>query len=246
MDRFKGLKIGIQSFSLRGYDLPTAVQKTKELGLGYIEWAKKHLGVGADPATIENAKRLCAEAGIEINCVGVGNIPADMNVARPIFEFARAMGVKTIMANPMKDSMDTLDKLTDEFRICVGIHNHGPTSDWPDIETIDSAIKGHSERIGLCVDTGHFTRVPVDPMDVFRHFGDRVHSVHLKDIEVDVDGKHGQERIIGDGPLDLKAVLDWLRAKNFQGPISIEYELNPQDPMADLRVALDRIEKELQ
>ena len=245
MDRFKGLKIGLQSFTLRKFDVPGVVERLNELGLKYVEWAKKHLTAESGDAAIAQARDLCAKNGITVNCVGVGNLVADLEKNRPQFEFAKKLGVKVIMANPMLDSLDAVDKLAQEYQINVGIHNHGPTSTWPDIPTIDKHVQGHSNRIGLCVDTGHFTRVPVDPIEVFHRFKDRVHSVHLKDIDQDKDGKHGQEHIIGDGPLDLRAVMQLLLEWKFQGPISIEYEINADNPMDDLRVALDRIEKAL-
>ena len=162
-----------------------------------------------------------------------------------MFEFAKKLGIQLMMASPKHDALDALDKLTDQYQIKVGIHNHGPASAWPDIETIDKHIQGHSPLIGLCVDTGHFTRVPVDPVEVLHHFKDRVHMVHLKDIDKDENGQHGKEHIIGDGPLDLTAVMRLLQGWNFQGPISIEYEANTEDIMGDLRIALDRIEKAL-
>ena len=86
---------------------------------------------------------------------------------------------------------------------------------------------------------------PVDPIEAFNHFKGRVYAVHLKDIDKDENGQHGKEHIIGDGPLDLTAVMRLLHSWNFQGPISIEYEANTEEIMGDLRIALDRIEKAL-
>jgi len=245
MDRFKGLKIGMQTFTLRKFDLQGVVERVSQLGLKHIEFSKKHLTHKSSDEEVARAKDLCAKHGIVINCVGVGDLAADVEKNRPVFEYAKKMGVKVMMANPAHDSMDALDKLVEEYQIKVGIHNHGPTSAWPNIETLDKHVKGHSPLIGLCVDTGHFTRVPVDPIAVFHHFKERVHAVHLKDIEEDKGGQHGKEHIIGDGPLDLTAVMRLLLDWKFQGPISIEYEANAEDPMDDLRVALDRIEKAL-
>ncbi|MCX7013867.1 MAG: sugar phosphate isomerase/epimerase [Candidatus Sumerlaeota bacterium] len=245
MDRFKGLKIGLQSITLRKHDLQGVVERLKDLGLRYVDLSKKHLAIEAPDAEIERVKKLCADNGIEIDCVAVGILTADVEKNRPVFEFAKKLGVKVMMANPMHDSMDALDQLVDQYQIKVGIHNHGPTSTWPDIETIDKHIQGHSPLIGLCVDTGHFTRVPVDPVKALHHFKERVYAVHLKDIDKDENGQHGKEHIVGDGPLDLRAVMQIFRQWNFQGPISIEYETDTEETMGDLRVALDRIEKAL-
>lgn len=240
MADYKGLKIGMQSFTLRGFDLPGVIERVKELDIEYLELGKKHCNPDDDDAR-NAAMRLCADNGITINCTGVAPFGGKEDVNRMWFEHAKALGLDVLNCNPQPDCFDALDKLVDEYDINVAIHNHGPGSLWPDIATIDAAIKDHDPRIGLCVDSGHFLRVPEDPIAVMNHFKDRVHSYHLKDIDVDIGGTHGQEYIVGEGPLDLKAVLDLLREWNFQGPVSIEYELNKDAPMDDLRKTMANI-----
>ena len=242
MDKFQGLKIGMQSFTLRGFDMPGAIERIAQLGLKHVEFGKKHLSPENDGQRAQ-AIALCAKHGITISACGVAPFGRDESANRMWFEHARKLDAEVISGNPQPDCLDALDSLTDQFKIKVAIHNHGPGSLWPDIETIEKGLKGRSPRIGLCVDTGHFLRVPVDPVEVLRHFKDCVHAIHLKDMDVDKDGKHGKEFIVGEGPLDLKAVLKALLEWRFAGPISIEYEVHPENPMEDLKITLANIEK---
>ena len=65
----------------------------------------------------------------------------------------------------------------------MGIHNHGPGHRYAKIETISHAIKDHHQKIGCCIDTGHFLRSRVDPVDAAEAFVGRTYGVHLKDVK---------------------------------------------------------------
>jgi sugar phosphate isomerase/epimerase len=65
-----------------------------------------------------------------------------------------------------------------------------------------------------------------------------VHGVHLKDFAG--EGLFAEGRILGQGKLDLDAFFRALRAIGF-GPeraLSLEYESNPDDPIADVEACL--------
>ena len=61
----------------------------------------------------------------------------------------------------------------------------------------------------------------------------RVHSVHLKDWKIG-----GTETILGEGDMDMAAVADALEFVGFAGPIMMEYEESPSDPVPDMRKGL--------
>src|SRR5215467_1143649 len=63
-DPYAGLKMGMQSYSLRAYDSPTALRHTKELGLKYWESFPKHIPMTTLPKQIADSKALLKEAGI--------------------------------------------------------------------------------------------------------------------------------------------------------------------------------------
>jgi sugar phosphate isomerase/epimerase len=98
------------------------------------------------------------------------------------------------------------------------------------------AIKDHNPLIGSCLDTGHLIRAAqmgheLDPVEEIKIMGNRNYAIHLKDN----DNARDVNVILGRGVLDVKGVLQALRDVHFQGPISIEYEANPANPVPDIR-----------
>jgi len=78
-------------------------------------------------------------------------------------------------------------------------------------------------------------------------FKERMHAIHLRDMNPDKnpikgDGGNYVEHIVGEGPLNLEGLLKLLLEWKYQGTICLEYKPNADDPMPDLRVALNRIE----
>jgi inosose dehydratase len=241
MDRFKGLRVGMQSYTFRKFSLEDTVAAVADLGLKEIEFCKVHVGVDSSSDEQAEARAAVAGAGLSVRAYGVSPFVADADENRRLFEFAKAWGVEVLTAHPTAESFDNLEALTEEYGVNIAIHNHGPDSPYPDAATIRKAVAGRSTRIGLSVDTGHFLRVPgEDPVAILDEFADRIHSVHLKDMNPD-----HEEYILDDGPLDLSGVLDKLIDIGFGGPLSIEYELDPEDPMPAMRETLARIEAAL-
>src|SRR5688572_23018964 len=57
-DPYKGFRMGIQSYSLRGFKVQKALEITKKLGLRYWESYPAHVPVSAVPKYIEEQKAL--------------------------------------------------------------------------------------------------------------------------------------------------------------------------------------------
>ena len=130
-------------------------------------------------------------------------------------------------------SSSSSDKLVEEYGIAVGIHNHGPGHRYAQIDAINAAIKDHHEKIGCCVDTGHFLRSREDPVRAVEVFGKRVYGVHLKDVK---DAK--TFTILGQGDLRTADLLRALAKNKYNYCLAIEYEEKPEDPEADIRACL--------
>ncbi len=128
-------------------------------------------------------KLALASAGVKLAAYGVVHLSKDTAANRRYFEFAKAMGIEYLSADPDPDAFDGLDALVAEFDVAVGIHNHGPGHRYAKIDTIAKAIKDHHQKIGCCIDTGHFLRSREDPVDAVAAFDTRVYGVHLKDVK---------------------------------------------------------------
>ena len=156
---------------------------TKDLGLHFWEAFPAHIPQTNDPAKIRAIKDQLEAAGVQLSGYGVVHLSSDEAANRKLFEFAKAMGLGYLSVDPDPESFDLLDKLVEEYDVPIGIHNHGPGHRFALIDTIASAIKNHSPKIGCCIDTGHFLRSKEDPVHAVEVFGKRVYGVHLKDVK---------------------------------------------------------------
>lgn len=229
-------KMGLQSYSLRGFPLDDALRKTSGLGLKYWEVSRKHV----QPETSKPAefKQHAAAQGIEVAGFGVTPFKADPDANRRLFEFGKALGVSYFTCDPAPGAFDGLDKLVEEFGIPIGIHNHGPGHRYASIASIQNAIKDHHEKIGCCIDTGHFLRSREDPVEAVEVFDKRIYGVHLKDVK---DATHFT--ILGEGDLRLSDLLQALAKRHYSYCLALEYEENPKAPLDDIRACLASVRK---
>lgn len=234
-------KMGIQSYSLRGYEVDEALAKSKELGLKYWESFRNHLPMTDDSRKLAEYKQKLDDHGITLMAYGVQRFTKNTDENRKQFEFARAMGITSLSADPDPDSFDSLDKLVEEYKVNIAIHNHGPGARFDKIESVVKAIANHHERIGACVDTGHFLRSDESPVAAIKAFGPRTYGVHLKDVKNLPDGKK-QFTVLGKGDLDIVGCLKELAKLRYEHCMALEYEENPKDPIADIRECMAAVQ----
>lgn len=259
-DAYGGFKMGIQSYSLRGFDVDQAMEHSKKLGIHFWEAYPKHIPMSTVPAHIQEQQAKLKQAGIHLAAYGVINFDENETKAREVFDFAKAMGLKSISANPKKETatFDLLEKLVEEYQIPIAIHNHGPGALYDKVDDLLQMVEGRSPLLGACVDTGHYLRSNEDPVEVIQKLGQRVYGVHLKDVrtihsaeekakllaELPKNRANQLERegkiftILGEGELNVVGVLRALRDVGYQHPVSLEYEENPENPLSDIELCL--------
>ena len=230
-----GYRLGIQLYSLRGYNVDDALKHAADLGFEQVEFYSGMLATNASMDEIRAVRKKVNELGMSISAHGVNRLTKDADANRKLFEFAKALGIPTITADPDPDSFDNLDDLVKEFDIRVAIHNHGPRHRYNKAVDVLTAIDKHDERIGACADLGHYIRSGQGATEVIRLLKGRLYGIHLKDFAEMKDKTHGV--ILGKGHLDVEGVFRGLKAVGFpaNGAISLEYEENPKDPIADIR-----------
>jgi sugar phosphate isomerase/epimerase len=229
-------RMGIQSYSLRNFGFEEALDRTKDLGLKYWESYSAHIPPDADKAA-EHARK-AAMRGVGVVGFGVVHFGKDLDAGRKLFEFGKALGIRYFSADPDPDAFDTLDRLVEEYGIAVGIHNHGPGHRYDTIEVIQGAIKGHHEKIGCCIDTGHFLRSKVDPVEAVEAFDKRIFGVHLKDVK-----DATTFTVLGQGDLKTAALLKALADRDYKYCLALEYEEHPEDPIGEIRECLEAARK---
>lgn len=82
---------------------------------------------------------------------------------------------------------------------------------------------------------------PVDALDVF---GEYVRDVHAKDGEYPTDGKHlGKETPLGEGKVNVPALIKRLKEVNYDGTLTIEREISGEEQKKDILSAKKLLEE---
>ena len=230
-----GWKLGCQAYSFHRFTFTEAVAKTASLGLHYIECfpgqklSKEkptiETGVSMSPETRTEVKKILADAGLNMISYGVCPLSKDEAESRKTYDFAKEMGIEILVAEPPQEAFDTLDKLCQEYKIKLALHNHPAPSTYWKYETVLEVCKGRSEWIGACADTGHWMRSGISPLEAVKALKGRIISFHLKD-----RNKYGRQGSYdvpwGTGKADIKAILAEVKLQGFKGFFAAEYENN--------------------
>jgi inosose dehydratase len=225
--------MGLQTYTLRAFSTDEALAKTLALGLTNWEGWDRHLPVTDDPARLSDYRAKLKSAGVKVLTYGVVSFGGDREANRRLFQFARALGIRTLSADPSPDAFASLEELVREYQINVAIHNHGPGSRYDKIRDVADALQGRHPRIGACVDTGHYLRSGEDPVVAVQRFGRRTYGLHLKDVK-----KGRQFTELGKGDLQLPRLLATLEELRYDGVLALEYEEHERDPMPYLEECL--------
>jgi inosose dehydratase len=243
-DPFGGFTVAIQSYTFRTFDLDRALARMAACGVRHAEFFRKHIPVESTPDQIKSVLKACRDAGVMPVAFGVEPFTRDHDANKKRFDFAAALGIKYLSADPTPDSFDSLDRLCDQYKVAIAIHPHGPAGKgkdrhrWWSAETILAAVEDRHELIGTCLDTGHLIRMAqlgekLDPAQQVRVMGKRNFGMHLKDH----DNRRRTDVLFGQdgGVLDVPAVLKALREVKFSGYLAIEYEAKPEEPTEDVK-----------
>lgn len=225
-------ELGLASYSLRKFSLDETLQMTTRLGLKNIAFKSMHLPLDSDEAQIKEAVLKVKKAGLNLYGAGVIYMANEEEVNRA-FEYAQTAGLKVIIGVPEHDLLPLVEEKVKAYDIKLAIHNHGPGDKrYPSPESAYEKIKNMDSRMGLCLDIGHTQRIGIDPVKSARQFMDRIHDVHIKD--VDKAAGEGQTVEIGRGVIDIPSFLKVLIERRYSGKVSFEFEKDGDDPLPGL------------
>ena len=129
-----GWRLGCQAYSFKNFTLFEAIDKTASLGLKYIE-AFPNQVISKDRREIQiteslpddarkELKKKLGDCGVKLVNYGVCNLSKKEDDSRKVFDFAKDMGIETIVSEPPEEAMEMLDKLCAEYEMNIAIHNH--------------------------------------------------------------------------------------------------------------------------
>lgn len=242
-DPYRGLKMGVASYSLRKFTLDQALAMTRELGLKYICLKDMHLPLASSQSDCQAAHDKVVAAGLVLMGGGVITFRKPAEV-RSIFQYAKDAGMPTIVASPDPELLDSIEAMVKEFDIRLAIHNHGPGDKWyPSPSDALRAVENRDKRMGLCIDVGHTVRIGEEPVAAIQRCAERLYDFHIKDVS-EATAK-GKPVVLGTGIIDIPGVLKALLAANFSGHLGLEYEVNEEDPMPGMQKSLAYVRKSI-
>ncbi len=221
-----GWRLGCQAWTFNRFTFFEAIDKTAALGLHYIEafpnqTLSKEIDAKFDESLSDpNRKAIkdkLKDAGVKLVNYGVTGING-----RKTFDFAKDMGIETIVSEPGENDFPKLDKLVDEYEINIAIHDHPKPSHYWNPDTVLKVTKGLSKRIGACCDTGHWPRSGLNAVECLKKLEGRIISFHFKD--VNKMGHDAHDVPWGTGINDVKGMLTEVHRQGVKAVFSVEYE----------------------
>lgn len=250
--KIKDFPIAMQCWTFRKFTFLHTLDKVQNLNIKYLEAYPGQIldSTNADIKfdhnlsndMIEVVHQKLNEHGLQIVSYGVVGFENNEESMRKVFDFAKIMGIKTIVSEPSFDDYSLIEKMVQEYGINIAIHNHPTPSKYAYPDTVLSHIKGLDKRIGACADTGHWLRTGVVPVEALKLLNGRITNVHLKDLD-QFGVKEAVDVPFGSGKADIRGVLTELSRQNYSGYLSVEHE-NPDEvysPEASIQKGLEYI-----
>lgn len=250
--RIKEIPVAVQCWTFHTLTFYETLEKVRDLGVHYLqpyrgqklskETGDAVFGPEMTDAQITQVKNKLAEYNISLVSYGVVNFENTEASMREVFDFAKKMGIRTVVTEPQFDDYTLMDKMANEYGLNIAIHNHPPKSKYARPETALMHLKGHSDRLGVCADTGHWMRTGVNPLEALVSLEGRIRDVHLKDLDRFGDPE-AVDLPFGSGVANIHDILAELTLQDYQGYISIEHE-NPNEidnPSPSIRKGLEYI-----
>ncbi len=160
------------------------------------------------------------------------------------------------------DSLKRVEEICERHGLMATLHHHYGTV----IEN-DDQVKRFLEgsEMGLCLDTGHLIIGGSDPVEIASIAGDRINHVHFKDVDNAVAERLGARELtfkeaaqkgafrpIGNGDVDIGAVVDRLESAGYSGWYVLEQdtvvESEPDEgegPIVEIRQSLEDLRERL-
>ena len=246
-----GWQMAIHAYTFRKFSIFECIDKTAALGLKYMSLSGSVSLDGSNSVTTVNLadkdaraiQKAAAAKGLKLVNIGVVKLPPDEAQSRKVFEFAKKMGIDTLVAEPETAALDTVEKLCKEYNIKVAFHNHPKPSFYWNPDTVRAAVTGRTPLMGSCADTGHWLRSGLDPVECLKKLEGRVICLHFKDLVAtdakvqDTAAATGKKKKKseakpmhdvpwGTGVGNVQAQMAELKRQHFHGSFCVEYEYN--------------------
>ena len=223
------LTLALQAYTFKDRSMVETIETAKRLGFRAIELTPvqkvggtfagsvKHSDLS--PETVAAVRAYLDHCGLRVLSYGVVN-EKDEAGWRKQFEFVRALGIGMLLTEPPPEQLPLLDRLAQEYRIRVHLHNHAKTNPWWNPAFMAEKVAACSDWVGAGADIGHWVPAGIAPDEGIRQLAaSRIFALHF--VDTDKDGKPVP---YGAGVGKLDSVLAALKAKGAPVLLTCEYE----------------------
>ncbi len=231
--KIKPFPIAVQCWTFRKFTFFETLEKVKDLGIKYLEaypgqplssdFPDVRFDHNLNDEQLEMVKNKLNEMGITLVNYGVVDLGRDEASMTKVFDFAKKMGITTIMTEPEFGAFPLVEKLVKQYDIKVAVHNHPQPSRYALPQTLLEQVKNLDKRIGSCADTGHWLRSGVVPVEALRLLKGRILSTHLKDLN-EFGVREAYDVPFGQGVANIHDILAELTLQDYQGYLVVEHE----------------------
>ncbi|MFT3750632.1 MAG: sugar phosphate isomerase/epimerase [Agriterribacter sp.] len=223
------LETGMAGYSFVNYSLEQTIAMMNRIAIYNLSLKDFHLPLDSSQEKIDEVLGKFKAGGINVYATGVIYMKSEAEVDRA-FAYTKKAGVGLLVGVPTYDLLAYTENKVKEYGIKIAIHNHGPEDKlYPGPKDVYDRINKMDKRMGLCLDIGHAVRAGADLEKVVADYADRLFDLHIKDVNAaKPDGKAIE---LGRGVIDFPAFVKALRAINYKGKCSIEYEKDMKDAL---------------
>ena len=223
-----GWKLGCQAWTFKALSLMETLDTLKKLDIHYLEiYPGQRFSQGNSAKTDHNMtdamiailKAKLTETNVTAMSYGVVNLTNSEAQDRKVFEFAKQLGLTTIVSEPPENAIEMLDRLCLEYRINLAIHDHPSPNHYWNPDTVLKVCTGRSDRVGACADVGHWRRSGLVPVECLKKLEGRIIELHFKDIN-----ENKEDVPWGQGTVDIAACMAEIKRQKIKPLFSIEYE----------------------
>lgn len=247
------MKLGVVSLSLGFIDFPDILDFIKEIGGETLELSTAD-GVHNNTLKFDSECRSSIVESINARGMSIASVAGYSDFTSPdaderqsqvdkvgwYCQLASDLGVKLVrvMGGSPRESLTHHEmveniisgfrmavKIADEHDVILALENHGPVvNDGPTVVKIIESVGSPNLRVTL--DTGNYCwagHSVEEAMGYFKQVAPYAANVHLKDL---VFAKDGEAKFVplGEGLIDLKAVIHILSGVGYDGALLCEYE----------------------
>ena len=201
-------KVGLPGNASGTLTLFETADKALAAELGFIEGYStqkvsaeiaKNLDSNLSPEELTSIKSKLDGIKIKMPAYHVESLGTDETSDRKTFEFAKALGVETIVTAADPAGFAAIDKLANEFNINVAVAGHS------DPKSLMTALEPHSSHLGVDADLALWMQQGSKPVDALSMVGRRLFVVELSDQSA--VGKKGHPVVLGTGAGDIRGFL---------------------------------------